>query len=99
MKSPITNAMLDLAAEEVFLLSSGRGPDRDSHAIIASLRARYPAQYLQALSAISSKDPVRILHGSIGRRLAGRPRLARTRRVHSLNVRGRITVNQAWRAR
>ena len=72
----------------------------DSHEVIFGVKNQHPAEYEQdRLVYIRKIDPVHTLHSVIGRRLAGLGTLNKTRKVRSINVRGRATSNQEWRRR
>jgi len=67
-------------------------PRPDSHLIEAILYRNNPVQHATALSAMNGDD--RVLNAAIAKRFHAvlRP----TRRVNSMNVRGRVSSNQEW---
>jgi hypothetical protein len=88
----LTNAILAAAVtsipETVF----------DSHAVIQVLLTHYPKEYARELYAcVDEDDPIQGLHAEIGMNLHDVPGIAPTRKVPSLNIRGRATSNQEWR--
>ncbi len=90
----LTNAVLTAAVasipETVF----------DSHSVIRVLLTVYPMEYARELYAcVEEDDPIQGLHAEIGMRLLDVTSIAPTRKVRSVNVRGRETENQEWRKR
>jgi hypothetical protein len=88
----LTNAVLAAAVasipETVF----------DSHAVIRVLLTDYPKEYARELYAcVDEDDPIQGLHAEIGMSLRDVSGIAPTRKVSSLNIRGRETANQEWR--
>jgi hypothetical protein len=87
----LTNAVLTAAVasipETVF----------DSHAVIRVLLTHYPKEYARELyTCVDEDDPIQGLHAEIGMSLHGTG-IQPTRKVTSVNIRGRETVNQEWR--
>ncbi len=70
----------------------------DSHDFIFEMMRRFPREYTKALyECRRSKDPIQTLHQKIGRKLLEfRPRIRKTRRTSSRNVRGLPSANQYW---
>jgi hypothetical protein len=87
----LTNAVL---ADSVQAMQ----PVFDSHALICDLMSRYPQEYVRELHArVHLADPIKATHADIGQALLSVPGIAPTRKVDSLNVRGRVSENQEWR--
>ena len=70
----------------------------DSHDFIFEMMRRFPREYTKALyECRRSKDPIQTLHQKIGRKLLEfRPRIRKTHRKSSRNVRGLHSANQYW---
>jgi hypothetical protein len=88
----LTNAVLTAAVasipETVF----------DSHAVIRVILTDFPKEYARELYAcVEEDDPIQGLHAEIGMSLKHVPGLEPTRKVSSVNIRGRETANQEWR--
>jgi len=71
----------------------------DSHDFIFEMMRHFPREYTNALyECRRSKDPIQTLHAMIGKKLLDfRPRIHKTRRKASRNVRGLHSENQYWR--
>jgi hypothetical protein len=70
----------------------------DSHAVIRILLTHYPKEYARELYAcLDEDDPIQGLHAEIGMSLHGVTGIEPTRKVSSVNIRGRETANQEWR--
>jgi hypothetical protein len=91
--------MRKLFRDEVFeSILDAMSEQFDSHDFIFEMMRKYPRQYAHALyECRRSKDPIQSLHAKIGKKLLDfRPRIRKTRRKASRNVRGLPSENQYW---
>lgn len=70
----------------------------DSHDFIFEMMRRFPREYTHALyECRRAKDPIRMLHAQIGRKLAEmKGRLRKSKMTRSQGVRGLPSANQFW---
>ena len=90
---------MELFKDEVFETILEKMEEQfDSHDFIFEMMRRFPREYTKALyECRRSKDPIQTLHQKIGRKLLEfRPRIRKTRRKSSRNVRGLPSANQYW---
>jgi hypothetical protein len=70
----------------------------DSHAVIRALLTYYPKEYARELyTCVDEDDPIQGLHAEIGMSLHDVSGIKATRKVTSVNIRGRETEIQEWR--